>query len=55
MKHVKGRKEGKDEEVNEAIRPLGADKEKREKSQSVKTGALLKNCTSESKKKRREK
>ena len=48
---MEGRKEGKDEEINEAIRPLGADEERREKSQSLMTGALLKNCMSESKKK----
>ena len=29
MKHVEGRKGGKDEEINEAIRPLGAGQRKK--------------------------
>ena len=66
MKSVKGRKEGKDEEIKrEAIRPVKMGKkevksqggedvkppEKKEKSQQVRlrTGAVLKNCVSESK------
>ena len=68
MKSVKGRKEWKDEEINrEAIRPVkmgwrsevprGEDvkSQRKEKSQQVRlrTGAVLKNCVSESKQKRR--
>ena len=69
MKSVKGRKEGKDEEIKgEAIRPFeevkrrsevprGEDvkSQRKEKSQQVRlrTGAVLKNCVSESKQKRR--
>ena len=48
---MEGRKEGKNEEINEAIQPFDANEEKREKSESVMTSALLKNCMIESKKK----
>ena len=49
MKSVKGRKEGKDEEIKgKAIRPF-----EEVKSQSVRIGAVLKNYVSESKQKRR--
>ena len=54
MKSVKWRKEGKDEEIKrEVIRPFEDVNEV--KSQSVRTGAVLKNYVSESKQKRREK
>ena len=52
---MKGRKEGKDEEINgEGNRPFEGVK-KRSEVQSVRTGAVLKNCMRESKQKRREK
>ena len=55
MKSVKGRKEGKDEEINRvAIRPVKMGK-KEVKSQSLRIGVVLNNCVSESKQKRKEK
>ena len=54
MKSVKGRKEGKDEINRVASRPVKMGK-KEVKSQSLRTGVVLKNCVSESKQKRKEK
>ena len=55
MRSVKGRNKGKDEEIKgEAFGHLKWEK-KRSKSQSVRTSAVLKNCVSESKQKRKEK
>ena len=51
---MKGRKEGKDEELNrEAIQPFRQGGRKEVKSQSVRTSAVLKNCMSEQAKERR--
>ena len=53
MKSVEGRKEGKEEEINrEDIRPVKIESE-RVKSQSVRTGIVLKNCVSEPAKEKR--
>ena len=50
MRHVVGRKEEKCEEIKgKAIPPFGAEEKSEEKSQNVRTGALLKNCVSERK------
>ena len=52
---MKGRKEGKDEEINgEGNRPFEGVK-KRSEVQSVRTGAVLNSCVSETKQKRGEK
>ena len=56
VKSVKGRKEWKDEEIKgRGHSAIWAEGRKEVKSQSVRTSAVLKNCVSESKQKRREK
>ena len=46
MRHVEGRKEEKGEEIKgKAIPPFGAEEKSEEKSQNVRTGALLKDTS----------
>ena len=56
MKSVEGRKEEKGEEIKEkAIRPFGAEEWREVLVSQTEDSAVLENCVSESKQKRREK